>query len=267
MERNKLFISILLLLLLPLYTWADQTPTFTASAPEAINVGNQFRLTFTVKLPGDSSEENSIKSFTCPNLQGFEILMGPSRTTSQKTAVTSEKTEKSFSVSYAYILAALNEGNLIIPEATITVKGKVLRSQRLSIHVLPAGKPLPEEKKTKEPDVFVVMNVSERSPLVNSPIILECKIYSSSAIKNITNIKQVISPTDFKIEEVNLKDNQLSMEEYKNESYYTFIFRKLLLYPQRTGQLRIGELSMDAYCEENTSEDPFDAFFPKIKKY
>ena len=49
---------------------ADEKPTFTASAPDVVAVGDQFRLAFTVNT-------QKVKNFRAPgSISGFDILMG-----------------------------------------------------------------------------------------------------------------------------------------------------------------------------------------------
>lgn len=249
----------ILFLLLPLSAWADNIPTFTASTPDAIVVGKQFRLTFTVDFPGTLSDAD-VKDFTPPKLQGFSVLMGPSRATAKTVRLINGINTENDKISYSYILSALQAGDFVIPEAIVTVKGRQLRSKALSIKVIPVGQPLPAEKKRAEPDIFVTMKVSERSSRVDSPIVLECKLYTTIFLDSIANIEQLISLEDFKVEPIDLRGNQWLSERYEGKDYHTAIFRKLLLYPRRIGELRVGDFYMDAYYHY-MSEDPFDAFF------
>lgn len=256
----------ILFLLLPLSMWADDVPTFTASAPEDIVVGKQFRLTFTVDFPGTLSDAD-VKDFTPPKLQGFNVLMGPSRATAKNVRLVNGKNTENDKISYSYILSALQAGDFVIPEAIVTVRGRQFYSRPLSIKVIPVRQTLPVEKRKTEPekkktefDVFMTMKVSERNPCVNTPIVLECKIYATTFLDSIANIEQLISLDDFKVEPIDLRGNQWQVENYKGKSYHTAVFRKLLLYPRRAGELRIGDFYMDTYYYYK-SEDPFDTFF------
>ena len=58
-----------------LNVWADDEVTFTTSAPDAVAVGDQFRLSYIVNT-------RNVKDFRAPSIQGFDVLMGPSRSTS-----------------------------------------------------------------------------------------------------------------------------------------------------------------------------------------
>lgn len=106
------------------------------------------------------------------------------------------------------------------------------------------------------------MTVSERSPRVNTPVVLECKLYTAANVDSLANMEQYISSGDFKAEPIDLRGSQWQIERRDGKNYRTVVFRKLLLYPLRTGELRIGDLHMDAYIRKaNEAIDPFDAFF------
>ena len=59
--------------------WADGI-TFTANAPEVVVSGDQFRLSYTIN-------SQKVRDFRAPNIQGFEVLMGPSRSTQSSTQI------------------------------------------------------------------------------------------------------------------------------------------------------------------------------------
>ena len=63
--------------------WADGI-TFTANAPEVVVSGDQFRLSYTIN-------SQKVRDFRAPNIQGFEVLMGPSRSTQSSTQIINGK--------------------------------------------------------------------------------------------------------------------------------------------------------------------------------
>ena len=100
--------------------------TFVATAlKEVLEVGEQFRITFTVNT-------QNIKEFRAPSLRehsigGLEVLMGPSRST------------KEGNVMYTYILMANEVGTFYIPGAKIITNGKEYQSNGITIKVIPAS--------------------------------------------------------------------------------------------------------------------------------
>ncbi|MGC9355975.1 MAG: BatD family protein, partial [Mariniphaga sp.] len=110
---------------------AEQTK-FTMSAPNAVEMGQQFRLTFTINQRGANLQ-------LPPGLSNnFEVLMGPSTGQSTSIRTINGQTTTEITFSYTYILRAKSEGEFEIRPATIEVDGKVMESNSLKIHVVPA---------------------------------------------------------------------------------------------------------------------------------
>ena len=236
--------------------------TFAASIPvKTVEAGDQFRLSFIVSSSKELSDAD-IAGFSATIPKELTVLMGPSRSKSSKIQVIEGKTISDYQINYTYILSVPQAGTFMIPAASITFKGNTLRSQPLTFTALPAGESSPADSQQSLWNTFISMTVSERSPRVNTPIVLECKLYTVEGVDSLTNINQYISLDDFKVESVVLRDNKWQLEHWRGKNYLTIVFRKLLLYPLRTGELRIDNLHVDAYIRKvDETIDPFDAFF------
>lgn len=265
--KTRIYIKLffLMLLLFPKEMWAYQHPVFVASAPEYVEVGTQFRLTLAV-VSSEKLQDNDIQNFREPSLKDFEVLMGPIRSRITTGKQGSGLAAPTYQLSYTYILKAFGTGEFVIPSTSIVVKGNLLRSQQLTIHVVPVGK-LPSSSgvgvKPKS-ETFITMNVSNRSPHVNSPVVLECKLYTTAQVDSLANLQQQILLKDFKVKPVSLRGNQWKQETRNGKKYQVIVFRKLLLYPLHAGKLRIGNLSVDAYIGqtgESRVKDPIEEFF------
>lgn len=66
---RKLIVILIALMAYGSQVLADKV-TFTASAPDAVVVGEQFKLSFTVTT-------QNVKEFQIPAIKGFDVLMGP----------------------------------------------------------------------------------------------------------------------------------------------------------------------------------------------
>ena len=236
--------------------------TFAASIPvKTVEAGDQFRLSFIVSSSKELSDAD-IAGFSATIPKELTVLMGPSRSKSSKIQVIEGKTISDYQINYTYILSVPQAGTFMIPAASITFKGNTLRSQPLTFTALPAGESSPADSQQSLWNTFISMTVSERSPRVNTPVVLECKLYTVEGVDSLTNINQYISLDDFKVESVVLRDNKWQLEHWRGKNYLTIVFRKLLLYPLRTGELRIDNLHVDAYIRKvDETIDPFDAFF------
>ena len=69
---RKLIFLWIALVAVSLQALANDKVSFTASAPDAVAVGDQFRLAYTVTT-------QKVRDFRAPSIKGFDVLMGPSR--------------------------------------------------------------------------------------------------------------------------------------------------------------------------------------------
>ena len=111
--------------------FADGKVSFTASAPDAVAVGDQFRLSYTVTT-------QKVRDFRAPSMKGFDVLMGPSRSQQSSVQMINGQTTSTSSITFTYILMATAEGDFTIPGATITADGNQMVSNSVRVRVLPA---------------------------------------------------------------------------------------------------------------------------------
>ena len=88
--------------------FADGKVSFTASAPDAVAVGDQFRLSYTVTT-------QKVRDFRAPSMKGFDVLMGPSRSQQSSVQMINGQTTSTSSITFTYILMATAEGDFTIP--------------------------------------------------------------------------------------------------------------------------------------------------------
>ena len=87
--------------------WANEIK-FSANAPDVVVSGDQFRLTFTVN-------SQKVRDFRAPSIKGFDILMGPSRSTQSSTQIVNGNVTSTSTITFTYILMAEKEGTYTIP--------------------------------------------------------------------------------------------------------------------------------------------------------
>ena len=112
--NRKIFI-ILSFFLFSFTAWA-QNVEFTLSAPKVVEMGEQFRLTYVLNQRGENLK--------LPELENFEILFGPSTSSSTSMQIINGKTTRSSTFSYTFIVQATKTGKFTIPPATIEVDDK-----------------------------------------------------------------------------------------------------------------------------------------------
>lgn len=253
------------LLALTVQAYADDKVTFTASAPDAVAVGDQFRLSYTVNT-------QKVKNFRAPSIKGFDVLMGPSRSYSMQS-INGNTTE---TLTFTYILLAQKEGEYTIPEATITANGDQMLSNSVKIKVLPADKTNSSQSGNTQStsrssssgtsisnnDLFITATASKTTAYEQEAILLTYKIYTVVDLRGFDNVKL----PDFKgfhSQEVELpNDRRWGLEHYKGRNYHSTIYRQFVLFPQQSGKLTIDAARFDASIEKmDAIDDPFEAFF------
>ncbi len=229
--------------------------TFKASAPASVVEGEQFRLSYVLNKEG--------RDLRLPDMPDFNLLFGPSTSTSYSQRTVNGKTTSESSVTYTYILMAKKTGTFTIPAASITVDGSSYQSNTLRINVLPPDEnpsqgtsPGSSQRKNESAssgtasvssrDAFIRAIVSKNSVYEQEGFTVTFRLYTTL---NIVNFGKIQFPEfeGFMVEEMNLPVNQqLQMERYNGRNYYTADLRKTLLFPQRSGQITIpaGNIEM-----------------------
>lgn len=263
----KRLIPFWMLLFVCLGLYADDKVSFTASAPDAVAVGDQFRLSYTVTT-------QNVRDFRAPSIKGFEVLMGPTRSQQSSTQIINGSVSSTSSITFTYILMATAEGNYSIPSATITAEGNQIVSNPVQIKVLPADEKGNDRTQSgtasrsssgtsvSNSDLFITATANKTSVYEQEAILLTYKIYTLVDLRRFDNVKL----PDFKgfhSQEVELpNDRRWSLEHYKGRNYQTTVYRQFVLFPQQSGKLTIDAARFDASIDKPTQvSDPFEAFF------
>ena len=245
--------------------WADDKVSFTADAPEVVVSGDQFRLTFTIN-------SQKIRDFRAPNIQGFEVLMGPSRSQQSSTQIINGQVTSTSSITFTYILMADKEGTYNIPGATVMVDGNNHTSNSVTIKVLPPDKDAAQGGKSSsrnqvagskitDKELFITATASKTNVYEQEAFLLTYKVYTQV---NLTNLREDMSDLKgFHMQEVELpRQKSWGLEHYNGRNYQTMIWKQYVLFPQQTGKLEIPAITFDATIAQMVaSADPFDAFF------
>ena len=238
--------------------WADGI-TFTANAPEVVVSGDQFRLTYTVN-------SQKVRDFRAPNIQGFEVLMGPSRSSGHSTEMNNGKVTSVSFTTFTYILMADKDGTYTIPGATATVSGNNYTSNSVTIKVLPKDQANDEMEEVaagsiSNKDLFITATVNKSNVYEQEAILLTYKIYTR------VNLTQLHGDTPdlkgFHTQEVELpQQKNFTPEHYNGRNYNTTVWQQFVLFPQKSGNLEIPSVTFEGTISQRVaSADPFDAFF------
>lgn len=262
-------VFFMFLLLTGLQSVAGNEVNFVAAAPDVVVSGDQFRLTFTVNT-------QKVKDFRAPSIKGFEVLMGPSRSSQNSTQIINGKVSSSSSITYTYILMAGKEGTYNIPAASIVADGETKISNSLQIKVLPADDASASSaqggsasssrsqavgSKITDKDLFITASASKTKVYEQEAILLTYKVYT------VVDLRQLLGDMPdlkgFHTQEVELPAQKtFSLEHYNGRNYNTTVWWQYVLFPQQSGTMEIPSITFEGVVAQRiNSGDPFDAFF------
>ena len=205
-----------------------------------LGINERLRVDFIMNVDGDN--------FVQPNFEGFRVIAGPSQQISQSWI----NGRSSFEKIYSYFLLPLQKGNLIIRQAVIEFNGQLYKTAPVRVTVTA---PVQQQADPNDPNapqisadnnIYLVADISKTNPYINEPITVVYKLYFSYNI-GITNWRELNKPkyNDFWSQNIDIK--QLVAEEgmFKGQRYRYVTLRKTVLYPQKSGRLKIEPLSLD----------------------
>ena len=256
-------------------TIAGDAITFVASAPNAVVSGEQFRLTYT-------ANSRDVRDFRIPEIAGFEVLMGPSTSSSSSISIVNGNTTKQTTMSYTYVLMANKEGEYKLPGATAKIEGSNYTSNSLSIKVLPTDKAGTQAASNSRgggnaspgsssgnagvssSNLFMRAIVSNSNVYEQEPLLVTYKLYSRVDISRLESAK-FPEFDGFLAQEITLPDEkQWSLENYNGQNYRTVVLKQTLLFPQRSGKLTLRSGTFDVVARianQARAQSIFDDFF------
>ena len=262
---KKLIIILMALIAYSTQMLADKV-AFTASAPDAVVVGDQFRLSYTVTT-------QKVKDFRAPSIKGFDVLMGPSRSQQSNTQIVNGNVTSTSSITFTYILMANNAGEYTIPGASIVADGDQMVSNSVRIKVLPQDQGDSNSSSSSSThsssgtgvsnqDLFITASASKTNVYEQEAFVLTYKIYTRESNLQLNNAKL----PDFKgfhSQEIEMTTNaRWTPEHYQGRNYYTTVYRQFVLFTQQSGKLYIDPAQFQMTVGKPVqSDDPFDAFF------
>lgn len=273
---NKLYISLLTILwsLSTLSLFADNV-TFRASAPSIVEVGERFRVQYTVN-------SQDVSNFTYPKFEGFDVMYGPSTSQQSSFQYINGQMSQSSSYTYTFTLMATKAGTYNIPPASVVVGGQTYKSQGLSIQVVAASgggrsnqqyqqgsrrqrmqedSPRQQSTTISGSDLFMTATANRTNVYEQEAILVTYKVYS---LVNLTQLDGKLPTLDgFQIQEIPLPRNkEFTPENYNGRIYHSVVWSQYVLFPQKSGDLVIPSITYEGVVvQQNRSIDPIEAFF------
>lgn len=249
-------IGVLLLFVLPA---TAQDFKLEASAKREVAVGERFQVVFSLNGSG--------KKFQPPSFEGFSVLSGPNHSSSMQII----NGNVSQSVSYSYILIAGKEGSYTINPAKVVAGGKEIQSNPVTVKVVKGaasssgnGSRGNNSNGGSADDLFVKVILSRTKVYQGEAILATAKIYSRYSL---VQFESVDFPqfTGFWAEDVDQGTQiNLSNEVINGVQYQTGIIKQTLLYPQKSGKIKIDPMEVEVVVRQKAQGNPyslFDQFF------
>ena len=269
----KKILSILFILTVAIQAFAADGVEFKASAPAQVIAGKPFQLSYSVN--------QRAKDLRAPEFTDFEYIAGPYTSQSSSTSFVNGKRTSSFTLTYTYTLKAEKEGTYTIPPATIKVDGDQYTSNGVRITVLPpdnvdgansgastnaAGSSQPREtSNVSAENIFMRTLVSNTKVHEQEAILLTYKLYFAGVdVAQFTNNTRLPEFKGFLKQDLEIGEIQTELEHYNGRNYQTAVLYRALLFPQRSGDIKIDPAHFEAVLRvQNRAQvrSIFDDFF------
>jgi uncharacterized membrane protein len=262
----------------------SQNVSFVASAPRVVETGEQFEVTYTLTAQPSS--------FTAPEFKGFNLIGGPSTSSSSSVQFVNGKVNQSSSYSYTYYFMANTAGTFTIEPAKAKVDGKIVTSNSLTIQVAGGGQGAnaqtggqqgnagqqPQSTSGQEiaaesgnDDLFIRVLVDKNSIYQGEHVIASIKLFSKYGNLQNENVEFPSFNGFFRQDIESANKSQLIKEVVNGQVYFTALIEKMALFPQKSGEITIDPMTMQLLVQVpvkgNRRRSVFDDFFgPQVQE-
>jgi len=247
-----------------------QEISFSASAPKVLRAGEQFQLVYTAN--------KNLDEFTPPDFGEFRFLGGPSTGSSTSISMVNGKTTRISTYSYTYYMQApSNAGKYTIDKATAQYKKQQIVSNILEIEIVSSAQsnsqqsnsnsgnqPKTSTQSSDGEDIFVRLVTDKKTAYVGEQITAWIKIYTKVNISGFDQRFKGPDFTGFYQQDVEVPSFSLEREKVGNNIYHSGILKKVILYPQRSGEILVDPFELLVEVQKQTRKKPqsiFDEFF------
>lgn len=242
--------------------------SFRVQAPTKVEVGGKFKVEYVLE-----GAEGTSPSF--PQLEGANLLYGPSVSTSMSMTSINGKTTTNYSQVFTMLYEATTPGKHTLAPASIVADGKRFSTRAATIEIVPASgnghpsalypsqqpQPYQPSQPSNEPDFIDPMKQSAGSSVDANDFFVKVTmskevVYEQEAVVcliklftryNVSKFHCTQQPTfnGFLIEELPVNNNSPQLETVNGKQYYTAVLKKCILYPQQSGKLTITSGNYD----------------------
>lgn len=212
-----------------------QQPAFYAEVNKnRVSVSDYVQLSFII-------ENGKGKNFKRPSLSDFDILN--TQNYSSSSSANGRVTKK---LSIIYLIKPRGAGKKTIGSAKVSINGKTYSTKPITIEAI-AGK-VQERHADKnhqnlpKKDVFVRAYLNKPTVYQGEQVLLTYKIFTRQGISNYS--QPVSKFTGFWKEDIKTENPKVKRETINGLAYRTAIIKKVVLFPQKSGELKIPEAEM-----------------------
>ena len=246
-------------------TLVGQEVAFKASAPEVVELGQQFRLIYTINAKAER--------FSAPAIDAFSILAGPSTSQSSNVSIINGKVTQNFELRYTYVVQANKEGEFTVPPAEVVVENKTYKSNAVKIEVI-KGAPQTNQRtsdrsgsntnvdQSANDDIYLKIFVNKRKVHREEHLIATIKLFTRLNIVDNGAFK-LPSFDGFVTEDLEVPF-KWTQENIDGKIFRTGILKQFILYPQKTGEVIIDPSELEVVYSAPTKQRPrsmFEDFF------
>lgn len=230
----KAYRTLLILSLSTLALPALAQVNFRASVSKnKVAKGENFTVEFKLNAEGSN--------FKAPNFNGFRVMAGPSLSTTSFVDNRGMRYEASFS----YVLRANSEGARIIGPAYIKVDGEVYKTEPIKITVTKERPPDPNSPEAKaRKAVKLKIQVSKTEVYRGEPLYARYRLYFRNDIGRY-QIGETPDYAGFYRKRIERDRIETESEMLEGKRYTAGNIEEMVLIPQRGGEIRPGNLTMD----------------------
>ena len=203
-----------------------------------LGLNERLRIDFEMNENGDN--------FNPPPFKNFQIISGPQQAVSRSWV----NGVQSFSKTYTYFLTPRSKGNFTIGQAEVTINGEIYKTSPIEIEVTNAVKKPNDPNNVEgqiDGNIHLVAEVSNPNPYLNEGITIIYKLYFRNPI-SVSDVSELETPSygDFWSHLIKIGRAEINMRgSFKGESYNEVVWRKAVLYPQKSGNLILEPLTLD----------------------
>ena len=217
-------------------------------------IGEQILIQYTINTKGDN--------FKSPNFKELRVLSGPNPSTQSSYSFVNGKSQNTSSTTYSFYLKATKEGSYNISPASISVKGKTIKSKAYQLKVVKGSEKSKAQQKALTNNLFIKVETSKRNIVVGEQILVTYKLFTRVDLHN-TELSSLPALNGFWAKDLEAS-SRFKRDVVDGISYNVATIKKSVLTAQKSGELIIDPMELKCSIRiqnKRNNRDPFANFF------